>query len=158
MALYEVVNPSDGITFRTDDVKIAIALTAMLGGGKYGLEDEKGKQDYPTLFLFMSKEQIDEKLKPYFNNVDEMFSYVDGHLKEMVEAIDSLAVADIAKRIDYEKALEHITDETEKQKYKDWFNDEHTSSLNNIYGYAQSLRKGFSGKLNREGEKEAVQK
>jgi hypothetical protein len=141
--LYEVINPSDGITFRTDDTKIAIALATLLGEGQYGLEDENGNGDYPTMFLFMDEEQINERLKPHFNSTKEMFDYVKANVDDFIKAIDSLATVDIAGRTDYEKALEHIKDEKDREKYKEWFNDKHRSSMNNIYGYALTLRKRF---------------
>ena len=140
--IYEIINPSDMITFRADDEKIAIVLTVLLGNGQYGLKSEADK-NYPTLFLFMKTEQINEGLKPFFNSVAELLQYATDHAEEMAISFDSVVTADRCWRIDYEKALEHIVDEKERQKYKDEFNDRHASSLNNIYGCAQANKVRF---------------
>ncbi len=140
--IYEIINPSDAITFRADDEKVAVALAILLGNGQYGLHREDGKKDYPFL-LFANEEQINECLKPYFNNVEEMFEYAKDHAEDMVIAFDSVVTADKSWRIDYDKALELITDEKERQKYKDDFNDRHRSSMNNIYGCAQANKLRF---------------
>ena len=149
--IYEIINPSDAITFKAEDEKTAVATVILLGEGQYGLEREDGKKDYPFLLFVKGKEQIDEQLKPYFNGVDDLFEYTKVHAKEMVTAFDSVVTADETWRIEYEKTLELIMDEAGRQKYKDEFNDRHRSSLNNIYACAQSMKKRFE-ELSRQND------
>ena len=149
--IYELINPSDAITFKTEDEKTAVATAILLGDGQYGLRREDGKNDYPFLLFVKGKEQIDEQLKPYFNGVDDLFEYTKVHAKEMVMAFDSVVTANESWRIEYEKTLELITDEAGRQKYKDEFNDRHRSSLNNIYACAQSMKKRFE-ELSRQND------
>ncbi len=143
LMIYEVVNPSDAITFKTDYEKVAVATVILLGEGQYGLRREDGKKDYPFLLFVKGQEQINEHLKPYFNSVHEMFEYTKVHAKQIAEAFDSVVTADESWHIEYEKTLELLSDEAERQRYKDEFNDRHRSSLNNIYACAQSMKKRF---------------
>lgn len=38
--IYEVINPSDAITFKAEDEKLAVATVILLGEGQYGLHRE----------------------------------------------------------------------------------------------------------------------
>lgn len=140
--LWEVINPSDAVTFRADDPKIAVGVTLLVGEGSYGLEDETGK-DYPHHVPLRDEGADGEATQPYFPSLDAMFKYLKDHPTETIDALESFAVVGKDERIDYEKALDAITDPAKLKKYKADFDDRHRTSLNNICGYAHSCVKAF---------------
>lgn len=146
--MWEVINPSDAVSFTTDDVRIAIGVTALVGEGHYGLQDEKGRE-YPAMLLFMDMEQIGKHLCPHFNSLKEMLDYLGAHPDKTIAALESFALASIPQRIDFEKALEAITDEEKRRKYVAEFNDRHRTSVNDICAHARALVKVYQKKSGR---------
>ncbi len=151
MTLYEVINPSDDVTFRAADPKIAIGVTMVVGEGQYPLEDEKST-NYPTMFLSGKKEDADKGLQPYFTSVENMLEYLDAHLQETIDALESFSVVSIAGRVDFEKALEAIDDPEKRKKWREEFEDRHRSSVNNICGYAHKMTNIYKKRQSKVGE------
>lgn len=140
--LWEVINPSDAVSFRTDDTRIAIGVTVVVGEGHYGLQDEKGVE-YPSLLFLSSKEQIEKMLQPHFPSLEALFAYLKANPEKTIAALDSFAVVGIPQRVDFEKAVEAITDEERRRNYVAEFNDRHRTSINDICTYARALVKFY---------------
>lgn len=51
MNIYEFITPSDPITFKADDDKVAFTCALLLGNGKAGCEN-KATESLPTMLMF----------------------------------------------------------------------------------------------------------
>ena len=52
MNIYEFITPSDPITFKADDDKVAFTCALLLGNGKAGCENKATGESLPTMLMF----------------------------------------------------------------------------------------------------------
>jgi len=52
MNIYEFITPSDPITFKADDDKVAFTCALLLGNGKAGCTNLKTGDSIPTMLMF----------------------------------------------------------------------------------------------------------
>lgn len=116
--IYEIINPSDKYTLASDDPAVAAVCCMMLGGGKYALEDEKGKNACP-MFIFGGD--------PHKWLNDTHGTTIDKVMEERKDAVivcfRSVMIGDAANRILWEKS-----DAETKAKY----HDQKRTSMNDI--------------------------
>lgn len=128
MKLFEVVNPSDPITFEADDPDIAKLAALMLGRGRFGVTSEDGEEVLPLYIFGMSEEEAERVVAP----LAEKGKTRDGKLA-LVAALDSFAVCSLSSRKALRAALGN-----DREALKRW-NEEKRSSMNNICGAAAKL-------------------
>jgi hypothetical protein len=107
--LYEIVNPSDPITFEAEDPKVATAVGILLGRGAFSVEDTFG--DY-------------EK----WNSENRL---------AVAEALESVMVCEISDRRALNAEFEGLSRDEKVARLRR-FNDEQRSSMNDIAGAAFS--------------------
>ena len=128
MKLFEVVNPSDPITFEADDPDIARFAALVLGNGRLGVTDEDGETVLPLYIFGMSEEEAERVVAP----LAEKCKTPEGKAA-LVAALDTFAVCSMSSRKALRAALGN-----DREALKRW-NEEKRSSMNNICGRAAKL-------------------
>ncbi len=125
MKLFELITPSDPITFYAPDNDIAEAIAVFVGNGKAGLRAIDGSETPNTMiFLGASDEQM-----------DRIKSTLKDRQKEVISAGKTFATCTAGFREEYDTLTENSTN-TEAIAQ---FDDRHRSSMSDWCGYARSL-------------------
>lgn len=123
--LYEMVTPSDPITFYAPDNDIAEAIAVFVGNGKAGLNAIDGSETPNTIIIAgVSDEQMD-RIKATLKDRQE----------EVVAAGKTFATCTAEYREEYDKLTENSTNAEAIAR----FDDRHRSSMSDWCGYARSL-------------------
>ena len=131
MKLYEVINPSDQITFYAPDNDVAEAVVVLLGSGRFGLRACDGSEAPETLYVFSSpSELVIARIRTTLRNRNE----------ECRDAAKTYAVCSAKNREMYDAFTEKST---KSDKVNRW-DDQRRSSESDIAGSAREWgwRKG----------------
>lgn len=134
MKTYELINPSDAITFQGDDLVAAGVAIILLGRGAFGLTDEKGEQAVP-LMLFGG---IDDWLAK--NNIKDMAQYIADNTDAIADFLETVCYGSLDERLAFDEACKRMTPE-KAAEHREWWNDRKRSSMNNIGAGALRLAK-----------------
>lgn len=129
--LYELINPSDTITFYAPDDEVAIACALIVGRGQYAASDEDGNNVGGMAFSDMEK-----WITEWFGSSDGLDTLLTERKAEVVEALESFATMSRAARHVYDTAMEHITDPAVRTAFKAQIQDRERTSMNNITEFA----------------------
>jgi len=136
--VYELINPSDKITFKTGDDKIAFFCSLYLGSGKTGAKrfDENGDEvDIPSLMLFDT-----EPLKTAAEYLGKPFDeYLKDNEQEISECFLSFSYGGFEERRTFDDALEAITDPEKKKEFKAKHEDRNRSSMSQWVAHAWNV-------------------
>ncbi len=151
MNLYEIVNPSDAVTFLAPDDAVARAVVLVIGNGAYGLNEinDGHSRDVPCLLLFASKETTERMLVEWFGP-GSLAAFLDERWTDVAAALGSAQNLRPRERFYYESAIARMTPEA-AEKYKLEVEDHNRTSLNEIVKYAWSM-----AKAKRKGSGEAA--
>lgn len=138
MGLYEVINPSDPVTFHAPDNAIAIAVVVLLGRGSYAAEDESGN-NVGGMALFLSEEKVQALLVEWLGPHESLGAWIHLHAETIIAALESCAVMPRGERQTYDLAMAAITDEDKRKAFRDAVLDKRRSSLNNICARAWEM-------------------
>jgi hypothetical protein len=146
--LYELVNPSDPVTFETPDFKVAALLTLYLGKGRFSAEtQEEGAPNVPMFFFGGAEKWWQET---FGETLDDSVS----PLREpLAKALRTLCVGKASHRALFDSALAAIDDPAKRDAFVADWNDRQRSSMNDIMGYAHKL----AGQLERQLEAERTE-
>ena len=129
--IWEIHNPSDPYTIKSDSFHVAAVAVAMLGGGAYGIDGT------PVLLGW------DEWLK---EQKIEVKNFVEAHRREIADALDSVLIGSENARQEAESAIALMPPE----KREAWLAERHErerTSMNDIGAKAKKwaavLRKGL---------------
>lgn len=132
--LYDLVNPSDAVTFVAPDLKIAACVTILLGGGQYGADPiEEGAESVPIMIFGNGDAWWTEHFDEPRDGV------VERHADAIAEALRTVCYGGSKTRALFDSALAAIDDPEKKAAFVAEWNDRHRTSLNNIMGRAQDL-------------------
>ena len=143
---YEVVNPSDQVTFIAPDVISAAIALSLVGNGQYSataLDPNDRALDIP-FFMFGGLQSWLEE------NGEELNGITNRHLDNTATALESFCTGTLMDRELYELSLASITDEEKRAKFIMKWDDKKRSSMNDITNRANQI----AAKL-RMGGKEA---
>lgn len=133
---FKLINPSDPITVVADDPFIAALAVLVLGDGHYGLCDEHDNDVLPLLFLG----GLDEWLERQGYTPAQLHELFAGHHAKIADVLDSAMVGEFRDRELYEEKLASLrSDPDALLAWKTRYNEERTSSLNDIVGRAHQL-------------------
>jgi hypothetical protein len=133
MPVYEIGNPSDAYTMKSDCVPAAAVACMFLGEGAYNLTDKDGKQVCP-FFLFGG--DPDAWLKAEHNTTIE--DVTRDHGEEVIDALETVLIGDFAER----EVVESATAKMSKADAAAWLEERHDrkrSSMNNIGRRAKAM-------------------
>lgn len=141
MPIYLITNPSDPVTFNTEDVARACAVTLVLGSGLFGVKDENGELVMPLFAFSGTARKVEEFfLYKFGQGIDALLADTEA----TAAVLDTIATGSIESRKDYDRALAAITNEDERRKFMADWDDKHRSSMNAItekaHKFAAQLR------------------
>ena len=146
--LYEVINPSDEITFYAPSDKVAVAAVLVCGEGQWGatrIEDD-GDVDVGGMLLFSDEEQTNKYLQKWLRTSD--LGYVLDHYgEEIATALESMAIMSSSERYAYDEAVNAIRDPVARKKYIKKVNNHNRTSLNDITSYAHKMAEKVREKI-----------
>ena len=142
--IYEFVTPSDPITFECDNDKIAFTCAVIIGSGKAGCHRyEKGKDiSIPSLMLF---DKEPEKTIAEYLGCD-ISKFTDDNHEKIASGMKSFAYGSIEERVQYDEAIEAITDPDKLEKFKASHEDRNRTSLSKWVAYAWQMGEGMEKK------------
>lgn len=123
--IYEIINMSDALTLKSDDLVIAGVAIAILGGGNYGLSDENDEPVTPVIFGW---DQWFEK-----NNINDLSQFIKDHRPQIADVLDTVLLGSVDDRKKFDETLLKDKEFIKKR------NDKMRSSLNDIESNAHRL-------------------
>lgn len=161
MKLWDLINPSDAVTFKAPDLQIALFVTVAISNGQYGAQeitDNEHEGLKVPLFLFGGVEAINEFCQENWNLDWEQVeaTVIADRSDELCTAFDSFIYGNLGDRKLIEELLAALPDdEARKARLAEW-NEERRSSMNNIVARADSLCKAVR-KIRAEEERKVAQ-
>jgi hypothetical protein len=140
--LYELIQPSDAVTFHAPDDNVARAVCLMLGNGQYGINNEAGEK-VDAFLIFCGEEKATERLHSWFG--PDVAAWMKAHEPEIAEALESVMTISTRERGMFERALSAIDDPAKRKAFRDETHDRNRSSMNNIAGRAWKLAAELRG-------------
>lgn len=131
---YNLVNPSDPVTFEAPDLKIAALVTLILGHGQYAADPYDDSAEGVPLMPFGGAE---EWWNEHFQ--EPMENAWKSDRERLAAALRSVCYGSITDRELYDSALRAITDAEKRAGFIAEWNDCNRSSMNNIMGLAHSI-------------------
>ena len=141
MLHYEVINPSDKVTFVCEDPIIAAVVIILLGKGQYGGDCHEDDNKCVPLFMFGG---FEDWWKEHVGDT-KIADYIAQNTPTISEALESCMCMGIEQRKAIAKAKEHMTEE-QYRKYIAEVNNDHRSSMNDICGRAFEIAKRLKEK------------
>ena len=131
---YSFITPSDPITFKAENDKVAIAVALLVGNGKAGCHKEDDTS-LPTMYLFHPDPmpEIEKDLGQPLDN------FIETNKQSIKESLASFAYGRFTDRVQYDKALECITDDAKREEFKKTHEDEQRTSMSTWVKYAWDL-------------------
>ena len=126
MNIYEFITPSDAVTFKAENDKIAFAVTVIIGSGKAGCDNHNTGESLPTI-LIMSEDPEKDVNKFLGENIKEFMQENKSRIKACLK---SFAYGSIEDRKTYDDALDSITDEEKLKEFKAKHEDRNRTSMN----------------------------
>lgn len=123
MELYELVTPSDAITFRAKDDKTAFMAAVLLGNGKAGCHKENG-ENIPSMMMF--SRQPDKDITDYLAMPGN--DWVNQNSDHLSQSLLTFQYTSLSERKDYEDQLAALPDD-QKQSFAAKWEDDHRSSM-----------------------------
>lgn len=125
MSIYEFITPSDPITFKADDDKIAFTCALLLGNGKAGCENKTTGESLPTMLMFAK--DPDKNIQDFIGG--DFREFLEANKQKIAECFKSFAYGSISDRQTFDDACDAITDPEKLKEFKSKHEDKNRSSL-----------------------------
>ena len=146
--LYELITPSDSITFEAATFEAAVGATLMIGRGKapadpIDLDEDESLDKYRIPILFLTSE---DGLNKWLNEhgIQSIAKLYNDHKEDIADALASFCTGTAQDRKLYDTALDHIDDDDRRREFKAKWDDERRTSMsewtNVAHDYAEKLR------------------
>jgi hypothetical protein len=135
MFLYEFVTPSDPITFKAENDKIAFCCALILGSGKACCTNVDSGESIPSLLIFSTNPE--KEIEDFLGSAIDVF--MKDHLKSVSESFSTFAYGKPSERKTYDAALEAITDAEKLKEFKSKHEDVNRSSMSKWVQHAWKL-------------------
>lgn len=143
--IYEFITPSDPITFRAIDDKVAFVCGLWLGNAKAFVEREDGHK-VNTCFLFAKPEVIEAAIKDTLDCTLDAF--ITNNHAAVAECFESFAYGTVESRKQYDDAIAAITDEKKLAEFKASHENRNRSSIRkwvrHAWEWADGVREKYS--------------
>ena len=137
MNTYELINPSDEITFLAENDKIAYVCAIVISNGKFGCKNIDTDESLNT-FLFMDSDP--EKTIVAFLEQD-FHEFIKENESKISKAFSTFAYVSAGKRLRYDEKLSSFATTEEADLYKTSYEEENRSSMNKIVTRAWEFSK-----------------
>jgi hypothetical protein len=144
MELYELINPSDCVTFHAPSNQVAIAVSLLVGRGQYPARRCSDDTSVGGLLLFATEEQTEAMLAKWFVGV-ALEAWIDAHRDEVIAALEDCATMSVSDRQTYDAACAAITEPSKLATFKAEVQDKKRTSMNDISGYAWKMAAKMRG-------------
>lgn len=142
--IYELINPSDKITFIANDDQCAFFVTVILGKGKYGCQNIDTGKSMETILMFASERQIDETINQ--NLGSSLSEFLKKRKDDVINSLKSFAYLSGDERRIYDSACEAITDPDKLNEFKSKHEDHNRTSMSRIVKSAWMYAEKLEGK------------
>ncbi len=137
MTLYDLINPSDPVTFYAPSFTVAAAATIILGEGKLGASPVGEEGEEVPLLAFADQAYFDGWVQGLgYESFSEM---LNENRSETVACLRTFATVSPDERKIYDLALRAITDDEKRTEFLEAWDDAKRSSLNQITNVAHRL-------------------
>lgn len=123
--IYEFITPSDPITFKANDDKVAFTCALLLGNGEAGCNNTSTGRSLPTLLFFSSNP--DESIREFIGGEFDEFIMVNK--QQIGECFRSFCYGSAEDRKTFEDACDSITDEGKLKDFKAKYEDRNRTSM-----------------------------
>ena len=145
MHIYEFITPSDPITFKAVNDKVALVCAFMLGKGRAGCDrkDENGNTvTIPSLLMF--SEDAGKEIVQFLEQ--DLGSFLESNREEIQKGFDSFCYGTIEERKTYDDAVEAITDPEKLKEFKAKHEDRNRTSMSEWVAGAWQFAEHFKNK------------
>lgn len=125
MNIYELITPSDPITFKAENDKIAFACALLLGEGKAGCENKTTGGRVPSLLMF--NPDPEKEIADFIGG--DFREFMDANTLGISDAFLSFAYGSVSDRVTYDDACSAITDIDKLNEFKAKHEDKNRSSM-----------------------------
>lgn len=125
MDIYEFITPSDPITFKTDDDKVAFTCALLLGNGKAGCTNLKTGDSIPTMLMFAK--DPDKDIQEFIGG--DFKEFLEANKPKIAECFKSFSYGSASDRQTYDYACDAITEPEKLKEFKAKHEDENRSSM-----------------------------
>lgn len=125
MNIYEFITPSDPITFKTDDDKVAFTCALLLGNGKAGCTNLKTGVSIPTMLMFAK--DPDKDIQDFIGG--DFKEFLKANKKKIAECFKSFSYGSPSDRQTFDDACDAITDPEKLKEFKAKHEDKNRSSM-----------------------------
>lgn len=133
--LYDVVNPSDPVTFEAKSFEAALGAILLVSNGNYAARPVRpdDAEEVPMFLLGMGVEEYFEK------RGETIEGFVESHYDDIIDALKSFATVEPRERNHYDARLGRISDPDKRKAFIRNWDDKHRSSMNRITLRAHDL-------------------
>lgn len=131
MKTYEIINPSDPLTFKAESLEIAAAVVLLIGGGNYGAATANNLEKTPILFGW-EPWLVERGMWP-------LNAWIDANKPEIIVALHSVFLGKIEERAALDAELAALPSDDARTLFSQLRNDRLRTSLNNIQKQASDL-------------------
>lgn len=142
---YELINPSDEITFKAKSDKIAFFCALILGNGKAGITREDGMHVEQSPMLMFQEDAL-SVIESYLGC--SLSDFTDNNLKELSDCFLSFAYVGFSGRASFDKDVESIETEIFLETYLKDHENRNRSSMSRWVKGAWEYGKAYKNKLN----------
>lgn len=135
MNIYEFITPSDAITFKTDDDKVAFTCALLLGNGQAGCRNITTNKSVPSMLMFCVDPQ--KEIQKFINGSFEEF--IKQNKIKISECFNSFAYVTPSERKVYDNACDAITDADKLKQFKQSHENENRTSMNQFVNHAWEM-------------------
>ncbi len=140
MNTYEFITPSDPITFRADNDKVAFTCSLLLGKGKAGCTNLKTGESIPSMLMFAKDPEKD--ILEYLG--EDMKDFLESSKPKIAECFKSFSYGSAEDRATFEDACNAITDPKMLNAFKAKHEDRNRSSISQWVKGAWSYGENFT--------------
>jgi hypothetical protein len=129
MSVYEMINPSDEMTFEADDDNVAAVALILLGRGQVALEPLDGDTEREVLPIFLFGD-VEAAVTAWLERrgIGELWAFVTEHRAAIVACLRSVVYGGARDRRAFDAMLDEIPSERHQAAREKW-NDARRSSL-----------------------------
>jgi hypothetical protein len=114
MNIYEFITPSDPITFKADDDKVAFTCALLLGNGKAGCTNLKTGDSIPTMLMFAK--DPDKDIQEFIGG--DFKEFLEANKPKIAECFKSFSYGSASDRETFDDACDAITDPEKLKEFK----------------------------------------
>jgi hypothetical protein len=138
MNTYELINPSEPVTFQTTDDKVAFMVTVTISGGRYGCRREDGEKLTGPVAFYADPDAVIQK----FMQVD-VADWSSKNTTALGKCFQTFQYVDIYERPEYDAQLATYKEPEKAEMFKEIWENNNRKSMNPIVKNAWRFSKAF---------------